>query len=106
MKHILLICSLFCVSAKQAADFTTAISGNIWNAGATWGNLGSTPGVDYPSTGDNATIANGHTVYLNGAENCSALTISSTGGTAALAFFAGSLTASSIELISSGGESK
>ena len=105
MKHILLIYLLFCVSATQAADFTTDDSG-LWNAGATWGNLGSTPGVDYPSTGDNATIANGHIVYISGAENCSALTINSTGSTTELAFFAGSLTATSVELISSGGESK
>ena len=38
-----------------AADFTTAANGS-WQAGATWGNAGSTEGVDYPGPGDSAQI--------------------------------------------------
>lgn len=78
------------ISAAEAASFNDASSGN-WNAGATWGNAGSTEGVDYPGLGDTVTI-NSHTVTLTADASCGDITIS-TGGT---------LTASSYTITVSG----
>ena len=106
MKHILLICLLFFVTMTQAADFTTANSG-YWHFGATWGNDGDdVPGSGYPAAGDNAIISNGHTIFVQGTENCNTLSVNSSGGASAIAFLFGSLTASSVALISSAGSSK
>lgn len=105
MKQILLLSLLFFVTITQAASFTSSLTG-LWNSGPTWGNVLSIPGVDYPAAGDDATISNGNTVFITGTEICNTLTISSTASTTELAFFTGSLTATSVALISSGGESK
>ena len=83
MKHILLICSLFCVTMTQAADFTSSGFLDIWDVDISWFVSGSdADGI--PDSDDNVTIANGHSVSVSGAQTCASLTILSTGGFSAV----------------------
>lgn len=62
-KLFVLASLLFISYISQSATFTSTQSGN-WNTGSTWGNEGNTAGVDYPSSTDDVTIANGYTVTI------------------------------------------
>ncbi len=60
---------------------TSSQTGN-WNLGTTWGGAcasSCTAGTHYPSTSENVTIANGHTVTLTGAQGAGSVTVNTTG---------------------------
>ena len=62
-------------SASGKTQAWYLIQPGSWNIGATWGNAGSTEGVDYPGAGDVVTI-DGGTVTLTGDQSAGGITIS------------------------------
>lgn len=70
----------FHVGSPGGYGTTTTQSGN-WNVGTTWGGACTTScvaGVDYPSTSENVTIANGHTVTLTANQGAGNLALAGT----------------------------
>lgn len=77
-KSATLFILMLCTAFTYGASFTSVTDGD-WNLGATWGNLGNTAGVDYPSTGDDVTISHVVTYNINVPLDFNSLTLS-TGG--------------------------
>lgn len=74
-KVLLLILPLFSALCASATDYVSNVTAGNWNNASSW-----TPsGV--PSTGDNVTILNGHTITLTNNASCNNLTLNGISGT-------------------------